>query len=77
MTTGFSYMSFLIKDKVENHDSCCEKNSFDVTPFNYIFNRSSSFLDSELLADNYLVLENVLANCYKYDEDIIEQLAYF
>ena len=72
MATSFSYMCFVIKDKLENHDINCSLNKFDVTPYNYIFNRSSSFLDSEFVAENYLILEDILKNCMKHDDDIID-----
>lgn len=74
--TAFSYMNFVIKDKLEQNDELCKKNLFDVTPYNYIFNRSSAFLDSFFVADNHMDLEEVLKNCMKYDPDIIELLAY-
>ena len=53
---GFSYMNFVIKDKLEKHDELCKNNLFDITPYNYIFNRSSSFLDSTFVAENHLIL---------------------
>jgi hypothetical protein len=72
MMTGFSYMNFVIKDKLEKGDESSKNNLFDVTPYNYIFNRSSSFLDSSFVADNYVLLEDVLKNCMKFDPEIIE-----
>jgi hypothetical protein len=42
----FSYMSFMIKDKFEKKDPIVlQDNSFDIEPVNYLFNKSSSFMD--------------------------------
>ena len=49
-------MNFVIKDKLEKHDELCKNNLFDITPYNYIFNRSSSFLDSEFVVENHIIL---------------------
>ena len=76
MMMAFNYMNFVIKDKLEKNDPLCKRNMFDTTPYNYIFNRSTSFLDSLFVSDNHLILEEVLKNCMKYDPEIIELLAY-
>lgn len=39
-------MSFVIKDKIEINDSNQEFNVFDITPYNYVFNNSTAFIDS-------------------------------
>ena len=49
---------------------------FDIEPYNYIFNKSSSFLDSQFVTDNHLILEDVLSNCMKIDPEIIDALCY-
>jgi hypothetical protein len=41
----FCYMSFMIKDKIEKMDDSLTNNEFDITPYNYIFNKSSMFMD--------------------------------
>lgn len=38
-------MSFVIKDKIEMEDALQQNNIFDPEPYNYIFNKSTSFLD--------------------------------
>jgi hypothetical protein len=38
-------MSFVIKDKIEMEDTLQQNNIFDPEPYNYIFNKSTSFLD--------------------------------
>ena len=76
MITPFSYMNFVIKYKLEKNDEICKNYLFDLTSYNYIFNRSTSFLDSEFVADNHLILEDVLKNCMNCDPDIVELLSY-
>ena len=43
----FSYMTFVIKDKIERNDIHQRGNIFDPTPYNYIFNKSTCFLESK------------------------------
>ena len=50
---GFSYMSFVIKSKIEQKDVNQEKNKFDIEPYNYIYKKRSSFLDSKFVCDDY------------------------
>lgn len=51
----FSYMSFVIKDKleIEIKNEIPNTNEFDPEPYNYIFNRSTSFLDGDLVYARY------------------------
>ena len=73
MCIGFSYMSFVIKHKLEKRfEAESLANHFDIVPYNYIFNRSTAFLDSEFVADNHLILEEVLRNCWNTDPDVID-----
>ena len=72
----FSYMSFVIKNSIETNDKRSKIKFFDIEPYNYIFNRSSSFLDSKFVTDNHFVLEEVLSNCMKIDPGVIDMLSY-
>ena len=56
LSLSFSYMSFVIKDKIENNDKYQKLNVFDLEPYNYIFNRSTSFLDGNFIKDDYVQL---------------------
>ena len=47
LSLSYSYMTFVIKDKIERRDRCMECNIFDSEPYNYLFNRSTSFMDSQ------------------------------
>lgn len=49
----FSYMTFVIMDKIEIKDSLQQGNVFDVEAYNYIFNKSTSFLDGEFIKFDY------------------------
>lgn len=76
MCLPFSYMSFVIKNAIERADKESKIVMFDIEPYNYIFNRSTAFLDSEFVVNNHIVLEQVLKNCNRIDPDIIDSLAY-
>ena len=76
MALPFSYMSFVIKNAIETNDKKAKQVLFDIEPYNYIFNRSTSFLDSAFVTNNHLILEKVLKNCWEIEPDIIESLAY-
>jgi hypothetical protein len=49
LITPFSYMSFMIKDKLEHSVDYLKDNNFDPAPYDYIFNKSSSFMDSKMV----------------------------
>ena len=49
ISLGFSYITFVIKDKIENNDPSIRKNLFDPMPYNYIFNKGTSFLDDDFV----------------------------
>lgn len=60
MATPFCYMTFAIKAKIENCDPCILGRRFDPEPYNYIFNRCSSFLDGDFSKKNVTELKRVL-----------------
>ena len=53
ITLPFSYMSFVIKDKIENEDPNIQGNLFDPVPYNYIYNRSTSFIDGDFVSNDH------------------------
>ena len=74
---GYSYMSFEIKDKIET-EQLLKANEFDITPFNYVFNKSTSIIDSnDILANEHIAFETILQNIYNLDPSYLEQLNYF
>jgi len=62
MSLGFSYMGFVIKKQLEESIEPVT-NRFDIEAYNYIFNRSTAFLDSEFVSENHIILEQVLHDC--------------
>ena len=45
---GSSFMTFVIKDNIERRKYREEyKYAFDITPYNYVFNNSTAFIDSK------------------------------
>jgi len=51
----FSYMSFVIKDQIEQvgFEQYMKTSCFDTEAYNYIFNQSSSLLDDKFLICDY------------------------
>lgn len=56
----FCYMSFMIKDKIEKIDNDINENQFDIDAYNYMFNRSTSFMDGEFTRSDTDSLLNAL-----------------
>lgn len=52
----FCYLTFVIKDKIECGDSIIMTNEFDSEPWNYLFNRSTSFLSDKVIAYDHRLL---------------------
>ena len=50
------------------------ENIFDPTPYNYIFNRSTSFLDGDFVQFNHLMLNEILTNLEKVNPVLLEML---
>jgi len=51
-------------------------NEFDPEPYNYLFNKSNSFLDGNFVQTNHPELERVLENFAKIDPQLFELLVY-
>ena len=51
LSLSFSYMTFVIKDKIEQ--GAFNFNNFDSVPYNYIFNKGTSFLDGNMCKKNH------------------------
>ena len=60
-------MSFVIKDKIEEGDELQKGNQFDVEPYNYLFNKSTSFLDGDFVHKDYVQLSHVLKSFKNLD----------
>lgn len=75
IATPFSYMTFVIRDKIGEGDAKFGE-IFDPEPFQYLFNKSSSFLDDIFVALDHKKLEEILNNFKRIDEDLLEILNY-
>lgn len=73
---GFSYMSFVIKDKIEKGNPFDFDFIFDKDGYDYIFNKSTSFLDGIFVRFNHIELDFVIKNLEKIDVDYLEILNY-
>ena len=76
MILPFSYMTFVIKDKIELNDPLQKGNIFDPEPFNYIFNRSSCFIHSLDIINDPNMLKYILENFEKTEPMLLELLLY-
>jgi len=62
MSLGFSYMTFVIKNSIEEEVDLGENSQFDQTGYNYVFNKSTSFLDGNFVQYKHAELQYVLDN---------------
>ena len=60
LSLSFSYMSFVIKDMIERKDAAMQDNQFDLEPYNYLFNKRTSFTDSAFVTKDSDELAEVL-----------------
>ena len=60
LSLSFSYMSFVIKDMIERSDPSVQGNEFDIQPYNYLFNKRTSFTDSKFITEDSDELVDVL-----------------
>lgn len=60
LSLSFSYMTFVIKDMIERSDPSIANNEFDMEPYNYLFNRRTSFIDSKFVTTDSDELVSVL-----------------
>lgn len=67
----FSYMTFVIKDKIEKRDILQKNNQFDLEPYNYLINKGTCFTDGEFVIEDHQELERVLKNLTKIDVDYV------
>ena len=73
----FSYMSFVIKDYIESTpDDKRDDYMFDPEPYNYLLNRSNSFLDGSFVKNEPNQLQQVLSNFETIDKSLLELLHY-
>ena len=76
LTLPFSYMTFVIKDKIEKEDPSVENNEFDPEPYNYIFNKSTSFIEGAFVIEDHFQLKKVLTHFEIIDGNNLEILNY-
>ena len=73
----FSYMTFVIKDFIEtSSDESREGYLFDSEPYNYLLNKSTSFLDGNFVRMDPAQLQTVLQNFEKLDPQLLDLLHY-
>ena len=65
-------MTFVILNHLENQEIFLEDKIFDVEPFNYIFNKSNSFLDGEFVKNDHIKLNKILKNFLETDVSLLE-----
>ena len=58
----FSYMCFVIKEKIENDDPLQKGNIFDPEPYNFMFNKGNCFTYGNFVGNDHEQLKYVLWN---------------
>jgi hypothetical protein len=53
LSLPFSYMTFVIKKKIEDEDEAVLENEFDPEPYNYIFNKATSFTQGNFVVEDH------------------------
>lgn len=76
MALSFSYMTFVIKDKIEKKQALDPSYVFDLEPYNYVFNKCTAFTDGMFVADDHLHLSKVLTNFMMIDQRLMSSLVY-
>ena len=79
MALSFCYMTFVIKDNLEDvRRQChtCVGNVFDPEPYTYLFNKSTTFLDGDFVRNDHTKLEHTLQHLNKINPEFIFQLNY-
>jgi len=76
MSLGFSYLSFVIKNSIELEVDLGENSQFDQTGYNYIFNKSTSFLDGNFVQFKHNELQYVLDQFEKIDPHMLDLINY-
>lgn len=76
LNMSFSYMCFVIQEKIENDEFSAEHDVFDYTPYNYIFNKSTAFIGLTFLLDDHRLFEDVLEKMYNENVTLIELIKY-
>lgn len=69
-------MTFVIKDEIEKKNKDLIGNFFDIEPYNYVRNKSTSFLDGSFVKNNYRELKSVLKNMKKLNPNYIDLITY-
>ena len=65
---SFSYLSFVINDRFKRHEI---DNFFDISAFNYVFNRSTPFIDKDYFMSDHELLERVLQKMFQFDHEYL------
>lgn len=52
LSLGYSYMTFMMRDKIQMRDSCLDGNEFDIEPFNYIFNKTTAYFEGKFVVED-------------------------
>ena len=72
---AFSYMTFVMQSQIEEN-GLNPLNKFDITPFNYLINKQTAFLDGEFVRNDVELLEEVLQNLVEKNPLYLSQLQY-
>lgn len=75
LNLAFSYMTFVMQDKIERNDPAMNRNRFDLEAYNYIVNKTNYFYDNQAIVQrDHETLLDVLSNFERCDPTLIESL---
>ena len=60
ISLGFSYLTFVMLEKLNKGDKTAQENEFDPEPYNYLFNKSTVFIDSAFVYKDHKRLGTIL-----------------
>ena len=76
LSLGYSYMTFMMRNKIQFRDPCLNGNEFDLEPFNYIYNKTTAYFEGKFVIEDQTRLSQILKASCKVNPDSLDQLHY-
>jgi len=76
LSLGYSYMTFMMRYKIQQRDACLEANEFDLEPYNYIYNKTTCYFEGKFVTEDQQRLSDILSSSFAINPDSLDQLLY-
>lgn len=76
LSLGYSYMTFMMRYKIQQRDACLEGNEFDLEPYNYIYNKTTCYFEGKFVTEDQQRLSDILSSSFAINPDSLDQLHY-